>query len=86
MSNVSIISDVCVSDECVCPCSLSSRFAVFSTGSGQYEDEELDRPAPSVGSIWFSIVYDAAVQKLVVTLIKAKNLVGKFSQGICLID
>ncbi|XP_012939836.1 synaptotagmin-15, partial [Aplysia californica] len=41
------------------------------------EDEESNLPESSHGRLWFSIIYDAAVSQLHVTLVKVKDLPGR---------
>jgi hypothetical protein len=51
---------------------------IYCRGSHQ-SDEELYLPPSANGRVWFSLVYDGAVEQLNVTLIKAKELPGNDS-------
>ncbi|PVD39613.1 hypothetical protein C0Q70_02249 [Pomacea canaliculata] len=54
-----------------------SKFLIGSHNSSMSEDEEAYLPMSTHGRLWYSLVYDAAVEQLTVTLIKVKDLPGE---------
>lgn len=50
---------------------------LYSHNSSMSEDEEAYLPMSTHGRLWYSLVYDAAVEQLTVTLIKVKDLPGR---------
>jgi len=43
------------------------------------DDDDYDAPDNHIGRVWFGVKYEGQSEKLLVTLVKAKNLVSRVS-------
>ena len=45
------------------------------------DDDDYDPPDNHIGRVWFAVKYEAQSEKLLVTLVKAKNLASRVHLG-----